>query len=637
MGETKQSLEKIRGEKIFSDKKQEFAFKIALEKFVSKNFEGKKGARKAEKEKQDSAKKTVKDLMEKNKETVNFLIGADKNQVVDLYGDPAGYLWEAAQNMVLRNIDQGKGGGGEMEGGEFATPEILAEEEKISELRKGLLQKIESFEEKFQQHEADVTKLSEGKKKKDLQETEKEIVKNFSKIKNALQKVHEISILLKDEKEVQKAEKTLNKLNEELAKNKEDFASLKLSAVQEEVSPPVVEEKGEKKELAQEDKIRKDEEKPVETEAPKEEEERKTISKEEFENKLAACKTAQQLIKFVESAPGWVNTGDGLYNFADEISVQNNIKKIKDYLISGFGKEYNEIALPGVLKEKINSLRNIKKEIVKKIETAPKEAVPESAPEKIETAQVEKESVESEEEVFKNEVDKFKKDLKKLFEEASEKGFSPDFIATINNFLALTEKAQAENNKGEFEENKLMFLAELKKETEKPIEKITPAEEPVKKTGWLDKVKGFFGGTKESLKNKEVQDMVSEGTYKTVTSVLGIKFVTDLGRAMVGKGDIAEYVKQKMEDRTIRKNFEALMQSRIKGKDEELSEEERAEAASKFYTQAKNVFRAINESKRIDGREKQIMKEQLKTLARDYEKEKNRNEKEAQKATLQVI
>jgi len=242
-------------------------------------------------------------------------------------------------------------------------------------------------------------------------------------------------------------------------------------------------------------------------------------------------------------------------------------------------------------------------------------------------------------EAQKIEIGEFKQVLLDYINHNKGKSLPESFVGFSKSCLALVEKCEEDGDYEEVANVKESFYQEIDAIVKQLAagETETPAPVLEQKTGVWEKVKGWFGKGKEIAKNKEVQDAAAEATYNSATSILGIKFVTDLGRAIVGKGDIAQYVKQKLEDRTIRNNFEALIQSRQRGKDEKLSEEERAEAASKFYAQAKNVFRAINESKRIDPKEKQEMKEKLKTLARDYEQEKDKNEKQAQKATIDVI
>jgi|GEM_PF-2620254 len=351
-------------------------------------------------------------------------------------------------------------------------------------------------------------------------------------------------------------------------------------------------------------------------------ESKKIINKEEFKKILDEIKTAQGLINFFDSAPGWIDAEDGLYNFADDKSIKNNLKKVKEGFLVGFGKEYKAGYLPEILKKKIEEIRNSKKTVLEK----PKSEAP-------------KEVEEIKNEAQKIEIGEFKQVLLDYINHNKGKSLPESFVGFSKSCLALVEKCEEDGDYEEVANVKESFYQEIDAIVKQLAagETETPAPVLEQKTGVWEKVKGWFGKGKEIAKNKEVQDAAAEATYNSATSILGIKFVTDLGRAIVGKGDIAQYVKQKLEDRTIRNNFEALIQSRQRGKDEKLSEEERAEAASKFYAQAKNVFRAINESKRIDPKEKQEMKEKLKTLARDYEQEKDKNEKQAQKATIDVI
>ncbi|HNU95851.1 MAG TPA: procyclic acidic repetitive family protein, partial [Candidatus Magasanikbacteria bacterium] len=98
-------------------------------------------------------------------------------------------------------------------------------------------------------------------------------------------------------------------------------------------------------------------------------ENRKTINKEEFKKIIDEIKTAQGLIDFLNSAPGWIDAGDGLFNFADDKSVENNVKKVKEGFLVGFGKEYKAGYLPEILKNKIEEIRNSKKTRLKKINT----------------------------------------------------------------------------------------------------------------------------------------------------------------------------------------------------------------------------------------------------------------------------
>ncbi len=125
-------------------------------------------------------------------------------------------------------------------------------------------------------------------------------------------------------------------------------------------------------------------------------ENRKTINKEEFKKIIDEIKTAQGLIDFLNSAPGWIDAGDGLFNFADDKSVENNVKKVKEGFLVGFGKEYKAGYLPEILKNKIEEIRNSKKTRSKKPNTetvkSDNDPATESKPESVPTSQPESKS-----------------------------------------------------------------------------------------------------------------------------------------------------------------------------------------------------------------------------------------------------
>lgn len=230
---TNKELGKEKKIKIFVDKKQEEAFGIALSKYKDKNFEGKKGNRKTEKDKIESAKKTVKDMMEKNKEAVNSLAHSNKEQVVNLYGEPAGYLWEAAQNLVLKEtvseetavLDEGKGGGGSIET-ENAQDELREQEERLEIKKNELKRQIEKFNDRLRQHSEDISKIYGDNKNKDLAVIEKQIIKNKEEIEKSLTKVEKTFEIAKNEEDVTSLEQNLEKLIADLNINQESIEKL---------------------------------------------------------------------------------------------------------------------------------------------------------------------------------------------------------------------------------------------------------------------------------------------------------------------------------------------------------------------------------------------------------------------------
>jgi len=77
-----------------------------------------------------------------------------------------------------------------------------------------------------------------------------------------------------------------------------------------------------------------------------------------------------------------------------------------------------------------------------------------------------------------------------------------------------------------------------------PIAPETTAEAgPVAKKSFFGRVLEKGKKAWETAKDSEVRKVAFETTYKTATSILGIKFATDLCAAIFGKGDFAEYLR----------------------------------------------------------------------------------------------
>ncbi|HRY36413.1 MAG TPA: hypothetical protein P5230_00820 [Candidatus Magasanikbacteria bacterium] len=526
--------------KIFSDKRQEAVFLIALEKFKEKNFEGKKGVRKSDKERNDSARKTLKDMADKNSEAVRILAEIKKEDAVKAYGEAAGYLWEAAQNIALKEMEKTETNDKEKENAQKAEEEKM---KKLEEIKNNLTKKFAEFGDKFEKHGEEIAKLSEGKKKEEMKETERKIINNYTKIEKALKQAQETLLSVKSEEKAENMEKTLQRLSAELVQNQESIRNL---ATVETV------------------------EKPQEEVQPQE----KIPAKEEEKEIQQVVEEVKPVVKVV----------------AKEEKPEPEIK-----------------------------------------------VVPEAKPEiKIETVKTKENDLE----ILKNEASIFKKEIQKYISGEEAKSMPADFIDTAKAYLVLVEKAEDDEERGDFEKARTAFLADLKDITDKtivaPEKAVLPTEE---KKGFFGKIwnktKEVFGKSKEVLKKEEVRDMAAETAYKSITSVLGVKFATDLVRAIGGKGDIADYYKHKMEEGNVKEKFASLLRQSEKnktvGKENLKKEEETA-----FIARARELFYEINKSDR-SPKEKQEMKDKLKKLVKQYDSEKGNTEKQAQTAVIDIV
>ena len=625
--------------KIF-DERQEAVFSIALEKFKNKNFKGKKDAKKSDKDKNESARKTIKDMAKKNSETMKFLAESPKDTVIKLYGEAAGYLWEAAQNTVLKNMEIA-----ENDLTDKKEEEQKAENEKVQSLEKiknELSEKMNTLGEKFKNHGAEIARLSDEKKKGEMTEKERQIINNFAKMEKSLAKALETLLLAKSEEKAGNVEKTLQRLSEELSQNQEAIRNLATAEVISEKETEIV--------APQEDSVLEnipEEKTPVKNEIVDFRKEADLIRgelKELFRNiqKLIQKAKNPETKKIYQEK--YLGSGNVFATFELDYSKATDKQSdqvLKERALDRLNK--NKDAAKKYLAEVLEAMQNAEKtkeqQIKKPLE---KENVVIENPMLPETPTVPeiKETTNIETEILKKEIAAFKNELQKYVSGEKVGEMPTNFVDTAKAYLVLTEKAEEDEERTDFENARAGFLAELKKISDTMIknsdEVVLP--EPEKK-GFFGNIwkksKEIFGKSKEVLKKEEVRDMAAETAYKTATSVLGVKFVTDLVRAIGGKGDIADYYKRKKEESHVAEKFTALLRQSEKNKTtgkENLKEEEKVD----FISKARELFYEINKSDR-SPKEKQEMKDKLKILVRQYDSEKGNTEKQAQTAVIDIV
>lgn len=135
---------------------------------------------------------------------------------------------------------------------------------------------------------------------------------------------------------------------------------------------------------------------------------------------------------------------------------------------------------------------------------------------------------------------------------------------------------------------------------------------------------GFFRGLKNLASAKEGRRMIAEQTYKTLTTVFGVKTFADIGGALFGKGDIYKYIKEKGELAEEKEEITEALQNMMNiykerfQKYESLKEGEKIEKDSRLAETVTAFKEKIKNAHNIPEGEKRTLQWQLANIMTWY-------------------
>lgn len=177
------------------------------------------------------------------------------------------------------------------------------------------------------------------------------------------------------------------------------------------------------------------------------------------------------------------------------------------------------------------------------------------------------------------------------------------------------------------------------------LEQLQAEEEAA--TGGTSERKGWFGKMKEKLtKAKErVSHSFREGTikgqiantgYKTATSVLGVKFITDLGLAAAKQGDLYNWYVGKGKTKKEKKGIAEVMEAMFQKAESAPAEGEQTESADPVADKAAALEAKI-EALDLPDSEKTALKKRLDRIVDHYERETEKDKFDHKKQVAETL
>ena len=222
---------------------------------------------------------------------------------------------------------------------------------------------------------------------------------------------------------------------------------------------------------------------------------------------------------------------------------------------------------------------------------------------------------------FKEAQDKFNDQLEDLYYKNKEIPYEKDeAVEKLAAAMGLSEEEKPE-------------LASLSPE-QAPVAPVPPSPAETKKSLW-GKLKERGKKITGAIFNRETGKIAGKVSYDTITSILGIKLITDIMQGWTGKGDLAEWWKGRRESKASREAiaeaYQRLMQSFKKVKrNETLVESEKIEIRL-------IEFKIQVESARISPEEKKALLDRLLAIGEKHREDTETAVKERDEEARRVL